>query len=187
MKKKFFALVSVLSCLPPLTPTFCNMTPRSSKSSGKRCSGGIRRSNGFWSNWKKQQSYVGLSTWLRRLGGKLRRKLRGRELWRRRSVKIVDGKLYFIFPFHFYFTLLYFFLFNFLFLEQLGLGFISHTVTSVTNWWHSHKTDHETWEKKIEGFRTKWHHTAWTTHAGLMLYSWPFRVGCTVASMDHEE
>ena len=32
------------------------------------------------------------------------------------------------------FTLFYFiFLFNFLFLEQLGLGFISHTVTSVTN------------------------------------------------------
>ena len=39
-------------------------------------------------------------------------------------VKIVDGRLYFIFPFHFYFT--------FLFLEQLGLGFISHAVTSVT-------------------------------------------------------
>ena len=50
-----------------------------------------------------------------------------------RSVKIVDGGLYFIFPFHFYFTLLFFFLFNFLFLEQLGLGFISHAVTSVTN------------------------------------------------------
>ena len=46
------------------------------------------------------------------------------------SVKIVDGGLYFIFPFHLYFTLLYF---TFLFLEQLGLGFISHAVTSVTN------------------------------------------------------
>jgi len=41
------------------------------------------------------------------------------------AVKIVDGGLYFI--------LLYFFLFNFLFLEQLGLGFISHAVTSITN------------------------------------------------------
>jgi len=49
------------------------------------------------------------------------------------NVKIVDGGLYFIFPFHFYFTFLFFFLFNFLFLEQLGLGFISHAVTSVTN------------------------------------------------------
>ena len=47
------------------------------------------------------------------------------------GVKIVDGGLYFIFPFHFYFTLLYF-SFNFLFLEQLGLGVISHAVTSVT-------------------------------------------------------
>jgi len=37
---------------------------------------------------KQRQSYIGLSTWLRRLGGKQRRrprrKLRGRELQRRR-------------------------------------------------------------------------------------------------------
>ena len=91
----------------------------------------------------------------------------------------------FYFLFSLYFTLLYFFLFNFLFLEQLGLGFISHAVTSVTNWWRSHKTDHGTWEKKVEGSGTKWHHTTWSTHAGLMLYSWSFRVGCTVASTDH--
>ena len=85
----------------------------------------------------------------------------------------------------FYFIFLFFFLFNFLFLEQLVLGVISHAVTSVTNWWHSHKTDHRTWENEVEGSRTKWRHTAWTTHAGLMLYSWLFRVGCTVASTDH--
>jgi len=85
----------------------------------------------------------------------------------------------------FYFSFL--FLFLFLFLEQLGLGFISHTVTSVTNWWWSHKTDHGTWENGVEGSGTKWCHTAWTTHAGLMLYSWSFRIGCTVASMDHGE
>jgi len=48
-------------------------------------------------------------------------------------VKIVDGGLYFIFPFHFYFTFLSFSFFNFLFLEQLGLGFISPAVISVTN------------------------------------------------------
>ena len=87
----------------------------------------------------------------------------------------------------FYFTLLFFFIFIFLFLEQLRLGFISHAVTSVTNWWRSHKTDHKTWEKKVEGSRTKWRHTAWATYAGLMLYLWSFRVGCTVASTDHGE
>ena len=42
----------------------------------------------------------------------------------------VNFILFFLFIL-FYFTLLYFFLF--LFLEQLGLGFISHAVTSVTN------------------------------------------------------
>jgi len=46
------------------------------------------------------------------------------------SVKIVDGGLYFIISFHF---ILFYFSFIFLFLEQLGLGFISHTITSVTN------------------------------------------------------
>ena len=46
-------------------------------------------------------------------------------------VKIVDGGLYFICSFHF--ILLYFYFFIFLFLEQLGLGFICHAVTSVTN------------------------------------------------------
>jgi len=61
------------------------------------------------------------------------------------------------------------FLFIFLFLEQSGLGFVSHAVTSVTNWWHSYKTDYETWKNKVEGSRTKWYHTAWTTHAGLIV------------------
>jgi len=65
---------------------------------------------------------------------------------------------YFLFSVLFYFTLL--FLFYFLFLEQPGLGFISHAITSVTNWWRSHKTDHETWENGVEGTRIKWHHTA---------------------------
>ena len=91
----------------------------------------------------------------------------------------VDFILFFLFIL-FYFTFL--FLFIFLFLEQLRLGFISH---AVTNWWHSHLTDHETWEKEVEDSGTKWHHTVWTLHAGLLLYSWSFRVGCTVVSMNY--
>ena len=47
--------------------------------------------------------------------------------------------LFLFFFFHFILFFLYF-----LFLEQLGLGFICHAVTSVTTWWHSHKTDHGT-------------------------------------------
>jgi len=49
------------------------------------------------------------------------------------GVKIVDGGLYFIFSFSFLFYFSFLFLLNFLFFEQLGLGVISHTVTSVTN------------------------------------------------------
>ena len=99
-----------------------------------------------------------------------------------RIVKIVDNGLYFISSFHFILLFFSFSFFIFLFLEQLGLGFISQAVTSVTKWWHSHKTDHGTWEKEVKGSGTKWRHTVWTTHAGLMSYSWSFRVGCTVAS-----
>ena len=42
------------------------------------------------------------------------------------SVKIVDSGL------DFYFSFCILFFFSFLFLEQLGLGLISHAVTSVT-------------------------------------------------------
>ena len=93
--------------------------------------------------------------------------------------RLLTMDLTFIFVSYFIFSFL------FLFLEQLGLGVISHAVTSVTNWWRSHKTDHDTWENEVEGTRIKWRHTAWTTYAGLMQYSWLFRVGCTVVSMDH--
>ena len=94
-----------------------------------------------------------------------------------------DFILFFLFSL--YFLFLFLFLFILLFLEYLGLGFICHAVTSVTNWWCSHKTDHGTWKNEVEDTRIKWCHTAWTTYAGLMLYLWSFRVGCTVASTDH--
>ena len=48
------------------------------------------------------------------------------------NIKIIKsglGLFYFSFYFSFYF---YLFFFHFLFLEQLGLGLISHTITSVT-------------------------------------------------------
>jgi len=49
---------------------------------------------------------------------------------RKGNVKIVDGGLHSFFFLSFYFSLS--FIFYFLFLEQLGLGVISHAVTSVT-------------------------------------------------------
>ena len=67
------------------------------------------------------------------------------------NVKIVNGGLDFLFSL--YFTLFLLLLFIFLFLEQLGLGFISHTVTSVTNWWCSHKN----WSRDLgKGSRRFW-------------------------------
>jgi len=42
-KRKFFALVSVSSCLSLPTPIFHKIIPRSWKNSGKRCSRGTRR------------------------------------------------------------------------------------------------------------------------------------------------
>ena len=48
------------------------------------------------------------------------------------SVKIVDSGLHFIFSLTL-FSFSFSFIVYFLFLEQLGLGFISHAVTSVKN------------------------------------------------------
>jgi len=75
--------------------------------------------------------------------------------------------------FIFIFSSFLLFYFHLLFLEQLGLGLISHIVTSVT-WWHSHKIDHKTWENLVKDLRTNdiiqhGHHmlTSWTTHGCL--------------------
>ena len=108
----------------------------------------------------------------------------GGEILKGSNVKIKESRLdLFYFSFHFYFIFDIFF--YFLFLEQLGLGLIGHAVISVTTWWYSYKTDHETWEKEVEGFKIEWRHTTWTPHVGLMFYTWSFRIGCTVVSMDH--
>ena len=58
-----------------------------------------------------------------------------------RSSKVDFVHFYFL---SFMFLFSFFFYSLFLFLEQLRLGVISHAVTSVTTWWHSHKTDHGT-------------------------------------------
>ena len=87
------------------------------------------------------------------------------------SSQMVDlVPLHFIFHFYFHSVLLFYFLF----LKQLGLGLISHAVTPVTTWWHSHKIDHETWENLVEDLRTDdiiqygYHMLAlWTTHGCL--------------------
>ena len=86
----------------------------------------MRRSSSSQPNWKKWRSHVELNVWLRRQRGKQKRrpgrKLRGRELQRRRrgrggqwstsnnsGVKIVDGGLCFYFLFSFYFIFIFIF------------------------------------------------------------------------------
>ena len=70
--------------------------------------------------------------WRISYGGKVRK-----FLWRRnlkRGVMSRSLTVDFIFIFSFLFSLFFFyFYFSFLFLEQLGLGWIGHAVTSVTN------------------------------------------------------
>ena len=53
-----------------------------------------------------------------------------RLLWQPLVSRSLTMDFIFIFSFHF---ILVFFFFSFLFLEQLGLGFIGHAVTSVTS------------------------------------------------------
>jgi len=98
-------------------------------------------------------------------------------------VKIVDGGLCFYFLFSLYFIFLFLFL---LFLEQLRWG-LSVTLS------HQSQVDGiitrlitRLKENRVEGSGTRWCHTTWTTHVGLMSYTWSFRIGCTVVSTDHE-
>jgi len=94
-KREFFALVSVLLCLPLPIPTFHKTTPRSLKSSSKRCSGGMRRSRGPSFDCKRQQNPVVLSVRLRKPEEKQRprpkKRLRDRGLRRRRRGREGQG------------------------------------------------------------------------------------------------
>jgi len=96
-------------------------------------------------------------------------------------LKKVDLTYFLFFSFFIFFSILFFY---FLFLEQLGLGLISHTVIL------SHlmaKSQDRSWDlgEFSRRFENKWHHTIWTPHVDLMDYTWLFRVGCTVFSMDY--
>ena len=91
----------------------------------------------------------------------------------------VDFVSFYLFS-HFLFDL--FFIFSIFRTLGLGLEVISH-ISHI--WWCGHNIDHRTWEKKVEGSGTKWCHTTWILHVDLMLYTWSFKVGCTVASTDH--
>ena len=91
------------------------------------------------------------------------------------SSQMVDLALpLFYFLFFILFIFMWFYFSIFIFLEQLGLRVLGHAVTSVTTWWYSHKTDHETWGNLVKDSRTDnviqhRHHmlTSWTTHSCL--------------------
>ena len=82
---------------------------------------------------------------------------------------------------HFYFLFDLFFIVSIFRTLGVGIEVISH-ISHI--WWCGHNIDHGTWEKGVEDSGTKWYHTTWTPHVGLMLHTWSFRVGCTVASTD---
>ena len=105
------------------------------------------------------------------------------------TVKIEDcGLSYSLFSFFLFFiSFSFWFIFFFLFLELYRVRVRSdqsHCHISHI-WWCGHNIDHGTQEKEVEGSRTKWCHTTWILYVGLILYIWSFRIGCTVASMDH--
>jgi len=96
------------------------------------------------------------------------------------SVKIIDGELCFYFLFSLYFIFILFSIFRTTRVRVYqSCCHISHKLMAKSQDW--------SWDLKnrVEDSGTKWRHTVWTTHAGLMLYSWSFRVGCTVVSTDH--
>jgi len=74
-KREFFALVSVLLCPLPPTPTFLRTMLKCSRSSARRCNDGMRRNSSPSFSYKRQQKPAVQSVQLRRLGGKQRPEL----------------------------------------------------------------------------------------------------------------
>ena len=73
-KEKFFYFSSVSPCSPLFPPISSKMMLRYLKSSSKKYSKDMRRSNSFWLNWKKQQRHVELSVQFRKQEKKQRPK-----------------------------------------------------------------------------------------------------------------
>jgi len=95
-----------------------------------------------------------------------------------------DCRKWTLFLFIFFLIFILFLIFTFSIFRALGLGL--EVICHIRHiWWCSHNINHRIWEKEIEDSGTKWCHTTWTPHVGLMLYIWSFRVGCTVVSTDH--
>ena len=94
-KRVFFALVSVLSCLLPPILIFPRTTLKCSRSSAMRCNDGMRRSSSSSFDCKRQRKPIVQSVQLRKPGEKrrprLRKRPRGRGLWRRRRERREQG------------------------------------------------------------------------------------------------
>ena len=89
---------------------------------------------------------------------------------------------------------LFYFFFSFLFSFRFIFPFSIFRTTRVrVDWSHCHnshlmaKSQDKSQDlgKSSRRFENKWCHTTWTPHVGLIDYTWLFRVGCTVLSMDH--
>ena len=83
-KESFFALVSILSCLPPPTLTFFKTMLKCLRSSAVRCNNGMRSSSSPSFDCKRERKPIVQSVWLRKPGEKQRpkprKRLRGRGL-----------------------------------------------------------------------------------------------------------
>ena len=106
------------------------------------------------------------------------------KMWVDLIIKFTNSGLSFSFIFHFYFYFIfslfsYFSIFRIArFRVDLSCCHNSHLIAKSQD----RSQDLGEFSRRFEN---RWRHTTWTLHVSLIDYTWLFRVGCTVVSIDH--
>ena len=106
------------------------------------------------------------------------------KMWVDLIIKFTNSGLSFSFIFHFYFYFI-FSLFSYFSIFRIARVRVDLSCCHNSHLIAKSQDRSQDLGEFSRRFENRWRHTTWTLHVSLIDYTWLFRVGCTVVSMDH--
>ena len=106
------------------------------------------------------------------------------KMWVDLIIKFTNSGLSFSFIFHFYFYFL-FSLFSYFSIFRTARVRVDLSCCHNSHLIAKSQDRSQDLGEFSRRFENRWRHTTWTLHVSLIDYTWLFRVGCTVVSIDH--
>ena len=106
------------------------------------------------------------------------------KMWVDLIIKFTNSGLSFSFIFHFYFYFI-FSLFSYFSIFRTARVRVDWSCCHNSHLIAKSQDRSQDLGEFSRRFENRWRHTTWTLHVSLIDYTWLFRVGCTVVSMDH--